>query len=293
MPRLQPCRRQAIQGPQERRGMMAVKVKGRRTGSPPPGESWIWHTLELRRSKAWQGRSIGCTRLIEFLELEHLQHGANENGRLFAPYSQLEAFGISRRTINDAILEAESRGLIRVDRGGLKGRTLSESNRFTLTYAWTRVTRDGVWYWTEPTDNWEGYEGGFVRKLKPVKQVSIGATKDTGYPSAKAEISATKDTVSVPQRTLPSVPQRTPPISQVIDIATPDRVPQRTLPSISGQGTDNLQVSASRLQELSSILERKGRAGAPVGSAVARPPLPAPRSNPPNRPMVKQVGNHG
>jgi hypothetical protein len=113
------------------------KVKGRRTGAPPQGESWIWHTLELRRSKAWQGRSIGCIKLIEFLELEHLQHGANENGQLVAPYSQLEAFGISRRTINAAILEAESRGLIRVDRGGLKGRTLSELNRFTLTYAWT------------------------------------------------------------------------------------------------------------------------------------------------------------
>lgn len=273
---------------------MSRKVKGRRTGAPPQGECWIWHTLELRRSKAWQGRSIGCVKLIEYLELEHLQHGANDNGSLHAPYSQLVEFGLSRKMINPAILEAEARGLIKVDRGGLKGRTLSEMNRFTLTYAWTRVQRDGVWHWTEPSDNWQRFEGGFSKPEGKAKQKANGAQKGTDAHTTQPEISAQLGTVSVPKRELPSVPKREPPPSQVIEIATGDRVPKREHPSISGQGACILQqpVTATRLQELSAMLDRKaGGAGAPIGSAVARhATLPAP--NPPNQPLHKEV-HHG
>lgn len=117
---------------------MGRSVKGRKTNSPRDGEGFIYHTLDLMASPAWRGRSIACARLIDFLELENARHGGKENGRLLAPYTQLVEFGIGRRFIADAIRKAEQRGLIRFERGGKKGTAITEENRFTLTYDWTK-----------------------------------------------------------------------------------------------------------------------------------------------------------
>jgi hypothetical protein len=130
----------------------------KRTNHPPQGEPWIWHTLELISSPAWRGRSINCIRLIEYLEIEHLRHGGNENGQLLAPYMQLVAFGIGKRLISDAIAEGEARGLVSVKRGGRKGTTMNECSTYRLTYLWTKTRRDGLWDWKEPTNEWRRFK---------------------------------------------------------------------------------------------------------------------------------------
>lgn len=148
---------------------MAIRVKGRKTNSPRDGEGFIYHTLDLMASPAWQGRSIACARLVDFLELEHARHGGAENGSLLAPYTQLVEFGIGRRLIAPAIREAERRGLIRVERGGKKGTAITELNRFTLTYFWTKRIENGLWNWQEETDDWR----------RVTEQNKIGALKCT------------------------------------------------------------------------------------------------------------------
>ena len=131
--------------------------KGNRANRPPDGIAWIWHTVELVSSAAWRTRSINCRRFIDFLELEHMKHGGVENGELLAPYSQLVSFGIGRRLIAGVIRESERRGLVRVDRGGKKGHSVTELSRYTLTYQWSRTITGGLWDWFEPTDNWKAY----------------------------------------------------------------------------------------------------------------------------------------
>lgn len=137
--------------------MSKSKRLGRATNSPPDGISWLWHTIELLSSPAWRGQSINCRRLIEFIELEHLKHGGNENGSLLAPYNQLAKFGIGRRLIHESIREAEQRGLVKVERGGRRGIVLTDVNRFTLTYYWTKTRKGGLWDWQPPTDNWKSF----------------------------------------------------------------------------------------------------------------------------------------
>jgi hypothetical protein len=133
-------------------------LDGRHANRPPEGQPWIWHTLELKRSAAWLGRSIHCIRLLEFLEREHLEHGGMENGELVAPYSQLERNGIGRRFIWRAIHQCNKRGLLKVKRGGRKGTTMTECSRYTLTYMWTRQRdENGMWQWFPPTDEWRRY----------------------------------------------------------------------------------------------------------------------------------------
>jgi hypothetical protein len=186
-----------------------VSKRGRRTNHPPDGVAWIWHTIELVSSPAWRTRSINCRRLIDFLEIEHLQHGGVENGSLLAPYSQLVSFGIGRRFIHGAIKVAEQRGLIQVDRGGRKGVVLTEVSRFRLTYHWTRTKAQGLWNWHEPTDNWKNYSD---------PEPAIGAPSCT-------------DTVHL--RALATVHLRVLPPAQALENTTGDRVHLCTPPSIS------------------------------------------------------------
>ena len=198
---------------------MGKKYLGKRTNHPPDGIPWIWHTIELFSSAAWLGRSINCRRLIDFLEIEHLKHGGNENGSLLAPYSQLVRIGIGRRLIAPAIHDAEQRGLVRVERGGKRGTTMTELSRFTLTYHWTRSKVNGLWDWKQPTNDWKTFH-------KPDAETAK-ASRAIGSPSC---------TGSVHLRALAPIHLRTPPSSQPIDIVNDDVVHKSELPSISWGG---------------------------------------------------------
>src|SRR5260370_9876383 len=109
---------------------------------PPVGEPWVWLTRELLKSDAWRSRSVNAGRLIDFLLLEHLGHGGAENGKLKAPYLQLEAYGIGARHIFGAIANAEELGLVDPHRHGLK-----VVSTYTLTWL---PTHDG----TPPRNHW-------------------------------------------------------------------------------------------------------------------------------------------
>jgi hypothetical protein len=102
--------------------------------------------------------SINTRRLIDFLELENLQHGFAHNGNLVAPYGQLEAFGMSRRLINSAIKQAVNLRLIEVRRGYRLAWGKEKPNRFRLTFRRTRVKPDqGEPYWIEAGNEWRTF----------------------------------------------------------------------------------------------------------------------------------------
>jgi hypothetical protein len=110
---------------------MSSKVPG-----PPKGQPWIWITREALRSPAWRKLGINARRLIDFLLIEHMNHGGKENGFLLAPRDQLQAFGIGRRLITGAIEEALAAKLIDVKPG--IGRRPS-----TFTLRWLPVAIHG------------------------------------------------------------------------------------------------------------------------------------------------------
>jgi hypothetical protein len=116
---------------------------------------FIQLSLELLTSSAWRGRSVHCTRLIDFLMIEHLQHGGSENGWLLATYDQLVNFGLHRRYVHAAITEAERLGLVVVERGGRKGRTRRHASKFRLTFLPSReINLEGHPYYAMPTGEW-------------------------------------------------------------------------------------------------------------------------------------------
>lgn len=92
-------------------------MKTVKAGGPPKGEPWVWVTRDVMRSVSWRSLSINARRLIDFLMIEHMNHGGRQNGYLLAPRDQLEKFGIGRRLITAAIEEVRATRLIEVKRG--------------------------------------------------------------------------------------------------------------------------------------------------------------------------------
>lgn len=121
----------------------------------PEGEPFVMYSREFIASVAFRAASPQCRRLLDFLELEHMAHGAKENGSLLAPHDQLYDFGIGKSDIARTIEEAEALGLVRVEYGGKKNSCYDYPSRFTLTYRKT-LCRDQnkIPYWTEPTHDW-------------------------------------------------------------------------------------------------------------------------------------------
>jgi hypothetical protein len=113
---------------------------------PPKGEPWVWLTRELLSSDAWRSMSINALRFVECLLIDHMGHAGTENGNLKATYGQLIAFGItSRRRVVRAIENAESLGLVDVQRRGMRTATT-----YTLTFY---PLPDG----TPPTNRWKRF----------------------------------------------------------------------------------------------------------------------------------------
>jgi hypothetical protein len=81
------------------------------------GDTFVPLTRSLLRNPLYQRLGINARRLLDFLALEHLQHGGARNGFLLAPRRHLEAAGIGARHVSRAIEEAEQAGLVSVKRG--------------------------------------------------------------------------------------------------------------------------------------------------------------------------------
>jgi len=128
-----------------------------KTQRPPEGEPFVWQTRELRASDAWRSAGINARRFVDFLLIEHMNHGGRENGRLKAPHRQLEAFGIPARYIADAIREAEELGLVDCQRGGM---------RVATTYSITWLpSHDGA----PATNCWRAYHNPNLAPLSQPK----------------------------------------------------------------------------------------------------------------------------
>lgn len=140
------------------------RSSGKRTGrdrklrSPPKDKPWTWVTRELLCSPAWRAQSTNCRRLMDFLMVEHINHAGTENGKLMATHLQLEAYGLTRNCIADAILEARFLGLVRFDRGGRWGLTKLPSI-FRLTFY---TDRDGV----PATNEWKAKTAEIIAEWK-------------------------------------------------------------------------------------------------------------------------------
>ncbi|MPZ31200.1 MAG: hypothetical protein GEV13_09430 [Rhodospirillales bacterium] len=142
---------------------------------PPKGKPWVWVTRDVLRSAEWRGLGINARRLIDFLLIEHMNHGGKKNGYLLAPREQLMKFGISSRHVTGAIEEARAARLIDVKRG--IGRRPST---FALTWLPVVAVSEGI---PQGCPKGYGYARSSVRRDTATGKTK-GVRRDTPYRSS-------------------------------------------------------------------------------------------------------------
>lgn len=95
-----------------------VRHFGGRAKSWKFDEAFVGEPMSLLESPAYRALNFPAVKILGFLKLEHVRHGGAENGRLMAPYRQLQAQGISPRKIKPALAMLEAFGIIRCTSDG-------------------------------------------------------------------------------------------------------------------------------------------------------------------------------
>lgn len=114
------------------------------------GQAFIAHTVEMRRSIAWRFLPDNARRLIDRIELEHMEHGGSENGRLVITYDDFERAGLRRKSVPLAIRQAVALGFLEVTMQG--GRAAGKA-RAPSTYRLTYIV--GTKRSAQRTDDWK------------------------------------------------------------------------------------------------------------------------------------------
>jgi hypothetical protein len=108
---------------------------------------YIPHRLAMIQSPAWRVLSLSARRVLERIEIEHMQHGGKENGQLAVTYDHLVEYGIDRHAIAPAQRELEAPGFAEITEHGCAGHAEHRApNKFQLTYLHTNTWK--------PTDEW-------------------------------------------------------------------------------------------------------------------------------------------
>jgi hypothetical protein len=122
-------------------GSRKVNKKGRSTGQLKTnarlkiGAQFVAHTIEMLESPAWGVLSQSARRILDRIEIEHMRHGAVENGRLPVTFDDFANYGVERHAISPAIRELEALGLIEITQRGRAGNAdFRQPNIFRLTY---------------------------------------------------------------------------------------------------------------------------------------------------------------
>ena len=134
-------------------------------------------------SPAWRALSLSGRRAVDRIEIEHGHHGGNDNGRLPVTFDDFEDFGISHKSVAQAIREVQALGFARITERG----RASESdfgrhpNKFGLTYL--PVLRGSRWH--APTDEWK--EIKTLEEAERIAKEARAAKDEKAVAKAKGE----------------------------------------------------------------------------------------------------------
>jgi hypothetical protein len=142
---------------------------------------------DLLNSPAWLAMSYRCRKLIDALMSEHADHGGLENGNLTAPYNMLQARGMRRGNILDAVIEAKALGIVDARRGVRSYGSRKAPSRFRLTWL---GTPDGLmatheWKSIKTTDEAKLRVSNALSELKRERAMHAAARADRAMKRAE------------------------------------------------------------------------------------------------------------
>ena len=122
------------------------------------GEPWMHVPLYLLESVAFRALSKNAMLALSRIEIEHLHHGLQENGKLIVTHRDFIEYGVSKDQVTPSLVELDYLGLVRRIRGrGGKGG--AHPNKFRLTWI-------GDWQGNPPTNEWKNTDEERVKRWK-------------------------------------------------------------------------------------------------------------------------------
>ncbi|GGC70783.1 hypothetical protein [Chelatococcus reniformis] len=123
---------------------MSRRTKARTIEGP-----FVSHSHAMRISPAWRHLPDDARRVLDQLEVEHMEHGGTENGRLIRTYSDFERGGIRRASVALAIRQASALGFLEITASGQRSAAqFRQANFYRLTYVIGRAPSP------PPTNDW-------------------------------------------------------------------------------------------------------------------------------------------
>lgn len=110
---------------------------------------WIPVRQEMLISAAYRCLPVPVARILDRIEIEHMEHAGKENGELIVTYDQFVDFGVSRRSIKPALAAAHGLGFLDIRQSEEWNGDVRQPNRYRLTYVPEKGRR-------APTDEWKG-----------------------------------------------------------------------------------------------------------------------------------------
>jgi hypothetical protein len=105
---------------------------GRSSSRPTVGATF---ERPRRRAAAYRVLSLCARRVIDRVEIEHANHGGNENGKLPVTFDHFVEYGIHRHSVAPGMREAVALGFLEITQKGRAGNAEHRSpNFFRLTY---------------------------------------------------------------------------------------------------------------------------------------------------------------
>ena len=230
-----------------------MRRRGKLSGPPTDQGNWGWHTIILKLSPAWRSRSSRLIQLIEFLEVENLRHAGLENGRLLAPYAQLEDWGMRRETLKDTIKEGIERRLIVVTGGGID---LDTGKRLPHLYRLTYYPTIDL----PPTDDWKRYRSAVPAQKDPEKVERAKRAAAARWSAPVPKSGSRKKQKPGTEIGIKSVPKPAPGESEKASISAKSLVP-KSVPTPGTETGTTLYISGDTP---SRIPNRRGRDATPT-----------------------------
>jgi hypothetical protein len=107
---------------------------------------------EMLKSPAYQSLGLSARRVLERLEIEHMDNCGKDNGNLVVTFDQFVEFGVRRASIGAAIQDLVVGGFVEITIQGHAGTgPWRRPNRFRITF----LPANG----TSPTHEWKAISG--------------------------------------------------------------------------------------------------------------------------------------
>lgn len=98
--------------------MSKARTLARRPNAPPEDENWTWWTRQRLESLAWRAMPLCARQVVDRIQIELLNHGGRDNGRLPVTYDDFEKYGVRKGSIRRAVDIAIALGFVdRTERG--------------------------------------------------------------------------------------------------------------------------------------------------------------------------------